>query len=103
MQQDDGPQRHGEDDRAEVRRRHREGGHAHHQQHRERRVLRADDRSAEREHRPIGHDHANLRQQVDADQAAAGEIVGELGEPEGERRAEIGAELEFVSDREHAR
>ena len=30
-------------------------------------------------------------------------IEGELGQPERERRAEIGAELEFVSDREHAR
>ena len=76
---------------------------AHHQQHRERRVLRADDRASEREHRPIGHDHADLRQQVDADQAAAGEIEGELGEPEGERGTEIGAELELVADREHVR
>ena len=29
----------------------------------------ADDRAAEREHRPIGDDHAGLRQQVDADDA----------------------------------
>ena len=57
---------------------------------------------AEREHRPIGDDDADLRQHVDADEPA-GEIEGELGQPERERGAEIGAELEFVSDREHVR
>ena len=103
MQQDDRPQRHGEDHRPEVRRWHCEGGNAHHQQHRKRGVLRADDRSSEREHRPIGHDHAGLRQQVDPDEAVAGEIESDLGEPEGERRAEIGPELEFVPDCEHVR
>ncbi len=58
---------------------------------------------AEREHRPVGGDHADLRQQIDAEQAVAGDVEGELGEPERERRPEIGAELEFVPDREHVR
>ena len=62
-----------------------------------------DDRAAEPEDRPIGHDHADLRQQIDAEQAAAGRIEGELRQPEGERRPEIGAELEFMPDRQHDR
>ena len=55
-QQRGGPQRHGEHSRPEFRRRHREHGNADHQQHRHRRVGRADDRAAEREHAPICRD-----------------------------------------------
>ena len=103
VQQDHRPQRHGQRDRPEVRRRHREGRDADHQQHRQRRVLRADDRAAEREHRPVGHHHADLRQQVDAEQAVAGGDIGAFRQPERQRRPEIGAELQLVADREHER
>ena len=64
-------------------------------------MLRTDDRARECKDCPIGHDHADLRKQVDADHAAAGEIEGEFGKPEGERRTEIRAELEFMPDGEH--
>jgi hypothetical protein len=86
VQQDQRPQRHGQDHRAEIRGRHREGGDAQHEQHRQRGVLGADDRASQREHRPVGRHHANLRQQVDAEHVAAGDLVGEFGKPEGERR-----------------
>ena len=101
VQQDDRPQRHGEDDGPEVRCRHRKGGHPDHQQHRQRRVLRAHDRAPEREYGPIGRDHADLRQHIDAEHA--GNSEHDLGEPERERRSKVGAELELVSDREHVR
>ena len=103
MQEDNRPERHREDDRSEVGRRHREGRNADHEQHRKRRMLRTDDRTSEHEYRPVGDDHADLREHVDGEQAAAAEIVDQLGEPEGERRTEISTELELVSDRDHAR
>ncbi len=52
--------------------------------------------AAELEHRPVGDDDADLRQQIDAE--AAGDAEGDLAEPERERRPEIAAELEFVAD-----
>ena len=61
----------------------------------------ADDGAPQREHGPIGDEHAGLRQEVDRRGAADDE--GDVGEPEGERRAEIAAELEFMADREHDR
>jgi len=103
VQQDDRPQRHGQDHRAEVRGRDRERRHSGHQQHGQRRVRRADDRTAEREHRPVGHHHADLRQQIDPDHPPAGDVVGDFGEPERERRSEIGAELKLVPYRQHGR
>ncbi len=64
-------------------------------------MRRANNGAAERKHRPIRHHHANLRQQIDADHASAGCVVGDFGEPERERRSEIGAELKLVSHRQH--
>ncbi len=50
----------------------------------------ADDGAAEREHAPIGRDHANLRQHIDAEQA--GDAKRDLGKPISERRTDAGIE-----------
>ena len=101
MQQHDCPQCHGENGRAEIRRRHREQRNADHEQHRHGGVRRADDGAAQRKHAPIGRDHANLRQRIDAEQA--GETERDLGQPIGQRRPDVAAELEFVTDGEELR
>ena len=61
----------------------------------------ADDRGAEREDRPVGRNHANLGEQIDAERASDGEKY--LREPEGKRRPEVAAELKLVPDRQHER
>ena len=101
VQQDQRPQRRRKDGGAELRRRHREHRDAGHQHHRHHRVRRADDGAAEREHRPQRDDDADLRQQIDAGHAER--PIGDLGEPERQRRPELGAELELVADRQHQR
>ena len=101
MQQHDCPQRHGENGRAEIRRRYREQRNADHQQHRHGGVRGADDGAAQRKHAPIGRDHANLCQRIDAEQA--GETERDLGQPIGQRRTDVAAELEFVTDGEQLR
>ena len=62
VQQRQRPQRRGENGGSEIRARHGEYGDAEHQQHPEHRVLGADDRRAEFEHRPVRRDDAGLRQ-----------------------------------------
>ncbi len=101
VQQRQRPERRGQDRRAEIHARHREGGDAGHQQHRQHGVAHADDRAAEREHRPVGRDDAGLRQHIDAEQAGDAECG--LAEPERERRALVAAEQEFVPDGEQQR
>ncbi len=64
-------------------------------------MRRADDGAAEREHAPIGRDHANLRQRIDAEQAGAAK--GDLGKPVGQRRPDAGVEAELVTDGEKLR
>ena len=54
--------------------------------------MNADDGAPQREHRPVGEKHAGLCEEVDRRRAADDE--GDVGEPEGERRAEIAAELD---------
>ncbi len=61
----------------------------------------ADDGAAEREDAPIGRDHANLRQHIDAEQA--GDAKGDLGEPISERRPDVAVEAELVTDGEKLR
>ena len=101
MQQRRRPQRHGQDRRTEIGRRDREHGNADHQQHRDHRMGGADDRPAEREHAPIGRDHASLRQQIDAEQT--GDAKGDLGKPVGERRTGIAAQRKLMADGQHLR
>ena len=60
---------------------------------------RADDRAAEQEHADIGRGDAELREQIDAEQAARAERG--LGEPIGQRRAEIAVQREMTADRQH--
>jgi hypothetical protein len=103
VQQDHRPQRHGEDDRAEFRRRHREGRHARHQHHHKRGLLRSDQRAAEREHGPIGDHHAHLRQQIDRQHVLAAQAVDDVGQPERQRRPEISAERVLVPNRNDGR
>ena len=67
-----------------------------HQQHGQNRVAHADDRAAEREHRPIGEDDAGLRQSIEPE--GAGDPEGDFTEPERQRRPEIAAEHEFMAD-----
>ena len=57
-----------------------------------------DDLAAEREHAPIGRDHANLRQRIDTEQA--GRAKRDLREPVSERRPEIAGERELMADRQ---
>ena len=98
MQQRQRPERRRQDGRAEIHARHREDGDPHHEQHGEHRVAGADDRAAKREHRPIGDDDAGLRQQIEPEDA--GDAEGDLAQPECQRRPEIAAEQEFVTDGE---
>ena len=98
VQQHQGPQRHGQDWRAEIRRRHGEQRNSRHQEHRHDGVRRTGDRATEREDAPIGRHHANLRQQVNAEHAGAAE--GNLGQPISERRTDTGIEAEFMADGE---
>ena len=101
VQQRQRPERRRHHRGAEIRARHREGGDADHQQHREHGVARADDAAAEREHGPIGDDDAGLRQRVEPERA--GDAEGGLAQPEGQRRPEIAAEHEFMADGEQHR
>ena len=101
VQQDQRPQRRRNDSGAELRRRHRENRDAGHQHHRHHRMRGADQDAAEREHRPQRDDDAKLGQQIDAGHAER--PVGDLGEPERQRRPELGAELELMADRQHQR
>ena len=101
MQDGEGPERHRQDFRPEIRGRDREEGNADHQQGRERGMALADGRAAKLEHRPIGRDHADLREHIDAGQVVAGEAEGDLREPEGQRRPKLAAEAEFLPDHQH--
>jgi len=99
VKQQHGPERRCEDRRPEFRRRHREHGDAGHQEHRHDGVDFADHGTAEVQHRPIRHNNADLREQINA--GHAGEAIGEFREPESERWPALAAELEFMPDREH--
>ncbi len=92
------PQRHGEDRRPEFRRRHAEREDADHQQDRHHRVGRTDHRPAEREDTGEGHDHARLGHQIDAEHSGVAEH--RVGEPVGQRRADIRSQRQVVRDRE---
>ena len=92
------PQRHGENRRAEIRRRHREHRNADHQQHGHDGVRSPDDRAAEREYAPIGRDQTNLRKRINAKQSVAAER--NLCQPVGERRSEIAIDRKFMTDGE---
>ena len=59
-------------------------------------MARADDAAAEREHRPIGDDDAGLRQRVEPERA--GKTKRDLAQPKRQRRPEIAAEHEFMTD-----
>ena len=87
MQKRERPERHRQDRGAEIRARYAERRDARHQQGRKRRMPLADRQGAELEHRPIGHDHAKLRQRIDAGQAA--EPERDLREPVSERRTRV--------------
>ena len=63
----------------------------------------ADQRTREREHSRHHHYETNLRQQIDAEHVLAGETECEIGEPERQRRAEIGAHHIFAANGEHHR
>ncbi len=101
VQEHERPQRHAEHGRAESRARHREDRDTDHEQDRDHRVARSHNGAAKLIDAPIGEHHAGLGQQIDAQHA--GDAEGDLGEPEGERRPQIGAELELAPDGEHLR
>ncbi len=63
-------------------------------------LLPADDGSAELEQRPHGDDKAQLRQQIDTDHVIAGKAIGDVGEPERQRRPDVGADLIFPAERQ---
>ena len=86
-------QRHGEHAGPEFERRDGEDGDPGHEQDRHRGVRGADDAPPEREHGPEGYHHAGLGQQIEADDAAAGELEGKLGQPVREWRTIGRAEL----------
>ena len=64
-------------------------------------MRRPDDGAAEREYAPVGRDHANLRQHIDAEHA--GEAERDFGEPISQRRPDAGVEAKFVTDGEEPR
>ena len=95
------PERHGEDRRPEFRRRHTEGEDPDHQQDRHDRMRRTDHRAAEGKDTVKGSNHAHLRQQIDAEHPGRAEC--KIGEPVGERRADIRTQRPVVRDRKQVR
>ena len=71
------------------------------EQHRKHRLLPADDDARQQIERPERGDVANLRQQIDAEHVIAAGTERDVGEPERQRRAEIGADLIFPAKGEH--
>ncbi len=102
-QQGERGERHPQNVRPELGRRHREREHTRHQKDRDGRVLRPHDRATQPVDRPERGDHARLRQGVDADDVTPSRGERDLGEPECQRRAEPGPELPLVPDRQHFR
>ena len=75
----------------------------HRQQHRQHRLLAADDGARQIVEGPEGGDGAELRQQIDAEHVIADGAVGDIGQPERQRRAEPGSDLVFPAERQHGR
>ena len=92
------PERHRQDRRSKIGRWHRQQRDADHQQHGNRRMRRPEQRAAEREHAPIGYDHAELRQEVNAKQS--GDPKRYFAEPISKRRTNTAGEPEFMTDGE---
>ena len=89
--------------RAELGSGQRKREDAGHQQHRHHRVMRADNRAAQHEHHAEACHDADLRQQIDAEQAVPEQIECDLREPIGERGSEPRAGDPFVAGGEHQR
>ena len=93
MQQQQRPQRPRQHQRAKLDAGRTERGNRHRQQHGKHRLLPADDGARQQIKRPECGDGAKLRQQIDAEHVIAGGTKGDIGEPECQRRAEIGSDL----------
>ncbi len=103
MQQRQRPERHHQNLGPEIRRADGENRDTGHQQYGEHGVTFADCLASKLEHRPIGHQDAKLRQQIDACEMSARGAQGEFGEPIGERRRVACSQRHIASDRDHVR
>ena len=101
MQQQQRPQRPRQHLRPELEPGRTERRDRHGEQHREDRLLSADDGARQEIKRPEHRDRAKLRQQIDAHDVITGGAKGDIGEPERQRRAEIGADLVFPAIGDH--
>ena len=101
MQQEQRPEWTRKHRRAEFDAGRAERSDRHGQQHREHGLLSADDGARQMIEGPEGRDRANLRQHIDAEHVVARSAERDVGEPERQRRAEIGADLIFTAESEH--
>ena len=101
VQQQQRPDRTRQHQRTEFDAGRPEGADRHGQQHRQHRLLTADDGAREQIQRPERRDVANLRQQIDAEHVIADGAEGDVGKPERQRRTEIGTDLEFPAEGQH--
>lgn len=65
--------------------------------------MRADHGTGEMIERDEGRDLAELGEDIDAQHVAAGGTIGDVGEPDRQRRAEIGADLVFPAEGQEGR
>jgi len=98
VQQQQRPERARQHQGAELDAGRTECRHRHRQQHRQHRLLSADDGTREPEQRQERRDRAELRQQIDAEDVSADRPERDIGEPERQRRAEIGPDLIFAAE-----
>ena len=103
MQQQQRPERTRQHQRAELDAGRTECHDRHRQQHRKHRLLSADNGARQQIQRPERRDGAKLRQQIDAEHVIAGGAKRDVGEPERQRRAEIGSDLVFPAKGQHGR
>ncbi len=103
MQQQQRPERTRQHQGAELDAGRTECRHCHGQQDREHRLLAADNGARQQIQRPEHCDRAKLRQQIDAEHVIARGAKRDIGEPERQRRAEIGSDLVFPAIGEHGR
>jgi hypothetical protein len=101
MQQQQGPQRPRQHQGTELDTGRTECQHRHGQENRKHRMLSADDGARQQVQCPERRDRAKLRQQINAENVIARGTKREIGEPERQRRAEIGSDLVFPAIGEH--
>ena len=101
MQQQQCPKRARQHEGAKLDSGRTEGQNRHRQEDREHRLLSADNGARQQVQRPERRYRTKLRQQIHAEHVIARRAKRDIGEPERQRRAEIGSHLVFPAISEH--